>query len=143
MMNKHYAPIARLSRNEILKALSHGDSSAIHNALLSAAYWDSDWKWAQQRLVDFADSSDEHILWAVALGFGFIAVFHGEIDEEIVWPILIRLKNWPVTWGRPSLAAAAEETEEEIDHFVRRRRMGEKISLGRRLPEDWRPPGER
>lgn len=142
-MNKHYAPIARLSRNEIFEALSHGDSSAIHNALLSAAYWDSDWKWAQQRLVDFANSNDEHILWAVALGLGFIAAFHGEIDEETVCPILIRLKNWPVTSERPSLAAATEETEEEIDHFVRRRRMGEKISLGRRLPEDWWPPGER
>jgi hypothetical protein len=67
---------------------------------------------------------------------GFIAAFHGEINEETVLPILDRLK------ARSALAGDVEETLAEIDHFVTRRKRGEDIDLAERLPEDWRPPGE-
>jgi hypothetical protein len=132
--NAPYVPIRRRTREDLLAHLSSGNSGEVHDALLSAAYWDDDWRWAQQQLVSFADSNDDKILWAVALGLGFVAVFHGEIDEETVEPILTRIKT------RPSLADVAQGSLEEIDHFVRRRRAGEDIPLGERLPKDWQPP---
>ena len=78
------------------------------------------------------------MLWAVATGFGFIAAFNGDIDENIVEPILMRLKALPSA----SVSGAAEDAEADIEHFVRQRREGEDIDLAERLPEDWRPPSE-
>lgn len=133
----NYVPVRRRTREEILSSLSSGNAQEIHDALISAAYWGDDWRWAQQQLVSFAEHEDELVLWAVIAGFGFIAVFHGEIDEETALPILNRLKD------RPALAGDVEETLAEIEHFVTGRKRGEDIGLAKRLPEDWRPPGER
>ena len=131
-----YAPVRRRTREEILSSLSSGKPQEIRDALISAAYWDKDWRWAQQQLISFAEHEDDLVLWAVIAGLGFIAAFHGEIDEEKALPILHRLKD------RPALASDVEETLAEIDHFVTRRRQGEDIDLGERLPEDWLPPGQ-
>ncbi|HLJ88956.1 MAG TPA: hypothetical protein VKZ53_19205 [Candidatus Angelobacter sp.] len=138
MNELNYAPVRRRTRGQITQALSTDSPEAIHDALISAAYWDEDWRWAQHLLVRFAEYDNEKVLWAVALGLGYIAVFHGEIDEEIVCPILAHIKG-----TRPALASVVQETEEEIEHFVKLRRKDKKISLGRRLPEDWRPPSQR
>ena len=133
----NYVPVRQRSRTQILASLSSGDAQEIRDALVSAAYWDSDWRWAQQQLVNFAEYDDELVLWAVIAGLGFIAAFHGEVDKETALPILNRLK------ARPALAGEIEETLAQIDHFVTRRKRGENIDLGERLPEDWRPPGSR
>lgn len=129
----NYVPVLRRTREEILSVLSNGKAQEIRDALISAAYWDKDWRWAQQQLVNFAEHEDELVLWAVVAGLGYIAAFHGEIGEETALPILNRLKD------RPALASDVEETLSEIDHFVIRRKRGEDIDLAERLPEDWRP----
>ena len=133
----NYVPVQRRTKNEILSSLSSDNAQEVRDALISAAYWDEDWRWAQQQLIKFAEHEDELVLWAVVAGLGFIATFHGEIDKETVLPILNRLKD------RPALAGDVEETLAEIDHFVTRRKRGEDIDLGERLPEDWQPPGQR
>jgi len=133
MSELNYAPVKRRTRDEILSSLSSGKAQEIRDALISAAYWDDDWRWAQQQLVKFAEHEDDLVLWAVIAGVGFIAAFHGEIDKKTVLPILNRLKE------RAALAGYVEETLAEIDHFVTRRKKGDDIDLGERLPEDWRP----
>jgi hypothetical protein len=111
-----------------LRSLASGKSSEISDALISAAYWDEDWRWAQEQLLTFSTSEDENVLWSVALGIGFVAVFHGEIDDALVTPVLARIKRWP------GLSSVVEDTQEDIEHFVHRRRRGEDVDLGTRLP---------
>ena len=90
-----YEAIERRTRESILRSLDSGDPDEIHHALDSAAYWDDDWRWAQEQLLRFADSENETILAAVVLGFTFLVVFHGEVDEKRVRPVLERLKKNP------------------------------------------------
>jgi len=139
MNTPHYVPVHRRTREEILVGLSSGNPSEIRDALISAAYWEENWNWAQQQLVKFAEYDNDLVLWAVATGLAFIAAFNGEINEQEARSILSRLKTRPNT----AVVSAAEEAEADIDHFVRRRREGEDIDLTERLPEDWRPPSER
>jgi len=73
------------------------------------------------------------VLWAVATGVGFIAAFNGEIDEHEAQSILTRLK----ANANSAVAAAAEEAEADIEHFVGHRQRGEDVELVERLPEDW------
>ncbi|MGJ5816226.1 hypothetical protein [Paludibaculum fermentans] len=136
MHNINYAPVRRKSRDEILQTLSSGTAKDMAAALLSAAYWDPDWKWAEKQLVRFAAHDDPQVLWTVASGFGLLAAFHGEVDLDIVEPILAKLR---LDTSAPGVADAAENSTDEIDHFVKRRRAGENVELGERMPEDWRP----
>jgi len=126
-----YKPVKHRTRESILKSLESGDPNDIHEALESAAYWDEDWRWAQMQLLRFSRHDSEIVLWAVALGFTFLAVFHGDIDESLVLPVLARMKE-----QRPSLRGVVEEAEADIDHFVRKRREGADIELARRLPPE-------
>ena len=121
------------SREEIIASLSSGSPNEIRDALISACYWDKDWKWALQQLRKFAEHCDDLVLWAVATGVGFIAAFNGEIDEHEAQSILTRLK----ANANSAVAAAAEEAEADIEYFVGHRERGEDVELVERLPKDW------
>ena len=125
--------IWRRSREEIIASLSSGSPSEIRDALISACYWDKDWKWALQQLRKFAGDGDDLVLWAVATGVGFVAALNGEIDEPEAQSILTRLKANP----NSAVAAAAVEAEADIEHFVGHRQRGEDVELVARLPQDW------
>ena len=131
MSSVNYQPVKRRSRESILKPLENDDPNEIHEALESAAYWDEDWRWAQTQLLRFSRHDSETVLWAVALGFTFLAVFHGDVDETLVLPVLAKMKE-----ERPNLRGVVEEAEADIDHFVRKRREGADIELAQRLPPD-------
>jgi hypothetical protein len=124
--------IRRRSREEILALLSWGSPDEIRDGLISACYWDKDWKWALQQLRKFAGHRDYLVLWAVATGVGFIAAFNGEIDEFEARSILTRLK----ANAHSAVADAAEEAEAVIEHFVSHRQRGENVELVERLLED-------
>ena len=126
------ADIRRRSRKEIIASLSSGSRNEIRDALISACYWDKDWKWALQQLRKFAEHGDDLVLWAVATGVGFIAAFNGEIDEHEAQSILTLLK----ANANSAVAAAAKEAEADIEHFVGHRQRGEDVELVERLPED-------
>ena len=136
MTELNYAPVPRQSRDAILRALATGTPKDIADALLSAAYWDPDWKWAEEQLLRFASYDDPQVLWTVASGFGLLAAFHGEVDLDVVEPILADLRRNTTARG---VADAAENSADEIEHFVKRRRAGDEIDLAERLPDNWRP----
>jgi hypothetical protein len=115
-----------------MASFSSASANEIRDSLVSASYWDKDWNWAFQQLRNFAEHGDDQVLWAVALGVGFIAAFNGEIDEHAAQSILTQLK----TNANSAVAAAAEEAELDIEHFVHRRQCGEHIELVERRPED-------
>jgi hypothetical protein len=138
MNESRYVPVRRRARQEIVSALSNGNAQEIRDALISAAYWEDDWRWAQEQLLRFAEHESDLVKWAVATGFGFIAVFNGEIDEAVVGPVIAQLKRSHDKFA----VAAAEDAEADIAHFVKARRKGKKVTLARRLPEDWSPPVE-
>ncbi len=125
--------IRRRSKEDLVASLSRGSPNEIRDALISACYWDKDWKWALQQLRKFAEHCDDLVLWAVATGVGFIAAFNGEIDEHEAQSILTRLK----ANANSAVAAAAEEAEADIEHFVEQRQRGEDVELVERLPEEW------
>ena len=88
------------------------DPRTIHDALISAAYWDQDWKWAQDKCLEFAKSPSEVVRAGAAYAFGLIAVFHAKLEMDAVLPVLEKLREDPAT--RPY----AEGSLEVIHHFI-------------------------
>jgi hypothetical protein len=136
MTQRTYVPVRRLSRKQVLENLSRSNPQEIRETLVSISYWEDDWSWVQRQLLTYSEHKSELVLWAVAVGLGYLAIFTGEIDVEVVRPVLRRLQSS----SDPLISAAATDAEDDIEHFVVARQKGQKVSLGRRLPEDWRPP---
>ena len=135
MNESRYVPVRRRTRQEIVSALSNGNAQEIRDALISAAYWENDWRWAQEQLLRFAEYESDLVKWAVATGISFLVVFNGQIDEAVIGPVIAQLKRSHDKF----VVAAAEDSEADIAHFVKARRNSKKVTLARRLPEDWRP----
>jgi hypothetical protein len=130
MSEMHYEPVLRRSREELDTAFRRGDPSGIHDALISAAYWDDDWRWVQDQCLSFADHDSAVVRAGAAYALGMIAVFHAKLEMDRVIPALRRLAEDPVV--RPH----AETSMEDIDHFIVKLKGKHKA---KRLAPDWRP----
>jgi hypothetical protein len=130
MSEMHYEPVIPRTREELEAAFGSGEPDSIHDALISAAYWDDDWQWAQDRCLSFADHGSDLVRAGVAYALAMIAVFHAKLDLDRVVPVLRRLAEDPAV--RPQ----AETSLEDIEHFIVKLKGKHKA---RRLPPDWRP----
>jgi len=80
MGDLHYEPVIPRSREELQAAFEGGEPTSIHDALISAAYWEQDWKWAQDQCLHFVDHSSEMVRSGAAYALGLIAVFHAKLS---------------------------------------------------------------
>jgi HEAT repeat protein len=90
-----YEGVPRMSREELEGALTGTDSEQIRAALYSAAWYEPDWRWSQNRCLKFLEDQDYLIRWAAALSLGYIALFQKQLDLEAVLPALYRAQEDP------------------------------------------------
>ena len=83
-----YHDIFPMERAELERLLESGNEAAIIDALLSAASYDADWRWAQNICLDFLDHPAINVRWNAATGLGYIARIHGRLEKETVVPRL-------------------------------------------------------
>jgi hypothetical protein len=141
MPTNEFVAIPKISRLNYKKVVEEGDSKSVANALLSIAYWDDDWEWVQQQLISFSTHRDCQVLWSVVTGFGFMAVFNGEADLELVVPVLQRVRSSVADdelclcskEARDAVSNAIDDSLEDLGFFVKQRREGTDVELGRRL----------
>jgi hypothetical protein len=108
-----YHEIFQMDRTDLERLLESGNEKAIVEALLSAAYYDPDWKWVQGTCLRFLDHSDTSVRWNAATCLGHIARIHGQLDSEVVIPKLISRK------ADADIAASIEDALEDIKFFLR------------------------
>lgn len=108
-----YKAVMERSRSEIETLLRTGDGSEIADALLSAAYYDSDWKWVQDQCLVFSHHEDHNVRWVSATCFGHLARIHRQLDLELVLQRLVEMKSDLL------VAAAAEDALEDIKFFLK------------------------
>ncbi len=107
-------PITRQKANKVFRA---DNPEEIVNTLLSVAYHDSDWRWAQEKCIELTNHPNPNVRGIAALCFGHIARVHNQLDLKIVLPIVNRLlkdKDKHVSqWAGDAL--------DDIKHFLKRR----------------------
>jgi hypothetical protein len=109
----NYHEIFPLSRPELERLIESGNETAITDALLSAAYYDSDWHWVQDLCLRFMDHADRGIRSNAVICLGHLARIHRALDVEVVLPELAALKT-----EDPSLVPWIEEAIEDIHFFI-------------------------
>ena len=73
-----------LNRKELLKKFSSGDSDEICEALISMAFDEEDWQWAQNQCLYFLESPDSGVRGIAATCLGHVARYHRKLDRELV-----------------------------------------------------------
>jgi hypothetical protein len=94
-------------REEIEILLRSGDARDISDALLSAAYYDAEWRWVQEQCLAFTHHSETNVRWVAATCLGHLARIHGQLDLELVLLRLSEMKTDPLV--RPSVDDALED----------------------------------
>ena len=107
-----YKAVVERSRSEIEILLCSGDETEIADALLGAAYYDSDWKWVQGQCLTFSRHEDRNVRWVTAICFGHIARIHRQLDLELVLQRLVEMRSDPL------VAGAANDALEDIKFFL-------------------------
>jgi len=90
-----YREVVERDRAEIHILLSSGDRTNILDALLSAAYYDQDWRWSQGLCLEFLRHDDLDVRRMSATCLGPIARVHEQLDLDLVLSELALLKNDP------------------------------------------------
>ena len=110
----NYSEIFPLSRAELEKLIDSGNETAIPDALLSAAYCDSDWAWVQELCLRLMRHADRGVRLNAVMCLGQVARIHKMLDLDVVLPKLAALKI-----EDPSLAPRVDDAVEEIRFFLR------------------------
>ena len=108
-----YHEILPLRRAELEELLGSGNVRAINEALLSAAFHDCDWEWAQNQCLSFLSHSNRDVRSIAATCLGHIARIHRKLDIDIVLPQLYEAKS------DQSIAAGVDDAIDDIKLFVR------------------------
>jgi len=101
-----------MSRRELETLFETGNTSAICDALLSAAYYDPDWRWVQGVCLRFLDHADLGVRSNAAICLGHIARIHRNLDLDVVLPKLLALK------ADVELAHWVDDALEDIRFFL-------------------------
>lgn len=102
-----------MDRAELERLLESGNEAAIVDALLSAASYDSNWRWAQNMCLRFLDHASRDVRWNAVTGLGHVARIRRKLDREIVVPRLQALRS------DRDIRANVEDALDDINIFVR------------------------
>jgi hypothetical protein len=108
-----YKAVIERSRSEIETLLRSSEGTEIADALLSAAYYDPDWKWVQDQCMTFSRHQDKNVRCVSAVCFGHLARIHRQLDLEPVLQRLVEMKS------DPPATSAANDAIEDIKLFLR------------------------
>ena len=96
--------VEQRTREQVEAMLISADAKLIVRALLSAVYYDPDWRWVQTQCLYFLTHADVAVRRNAANCLGLLAVFHNKLDAEVVVPALQKAAE------DPELKASAEDS---------------------------------
>ena len=95
--------------------LKSGQSEQIIDALLSAVYYDPDWRWVELQCLQSLTHADFAVRRNAASCLGLLAVFHQKLDVELVVAALKKAGEDEEV--RPSV----EDSLSDIEHYMKKK----------------------
>jgi hypothetical protein len=108
-----YEAIMERDREEIEILLCSSDKHDIECALLSAAYYDPEWRWVQAQCLTFTRHSDQNVRWVAAICLGHLARIHRQLDLELVLQRLTEMR------ADPLVKPAVDDALDDIRFFLK------------------------
>lgn len=99
-------------REEVELLLQSNDNQEVQDALLSAAYYDPDWRWVQGKCLVLSHHPDSRVRWIAATCLGHLARIHRQLEVELVLQRLAELK------ADPLVKAGTEDALDDIRFYL-------------------------
>lgn len=90
-MERIYKPLSKKTREEVKEILESNDIDALITLPLSLGEYEPDWKFAQDTCIKLAEHEDERVRANAALGLAYVARTKGELEKNLVKPVLLQL----------------------------------------------------
>ena len=103
-----------ISRDEASSAFATNKPEVICSTLVSIALHDPDWRWAQEKCLEFARHPDAGVRQVAATCIGHVARIHQRLDLDAVTPILHQLLSDTEVYVR----GCAEDAMGDIEIFM-------------------------
>ena len=81
MIYKHPEPI---TKNEAEDFFKNSDAAIICDTLVAIAFYESDWKWVQEKCLYFLEADNPDIRAVAATCLGHVARIHKQLDRDKV-----------------------------------------------------------
>ena len=107
-----YREPPQLLLEDAKKALVSGDLDQTLNALLSITLYGEDWKFAQDKCLEFLEHKDLNISCLAATCLGHIARIHGKIERK---KVVAALRNH---LDNPALCGIIQDALDDIEMFT-------------------------
>jgi hypothetical protein len=108
-----YREVQERGRQEIELLLRSPEKMDRLDALLSATYYDPEWRWVQNRCLEFLSHGDHEERGLAATCLGHLARIHKELDIELVLSRLAPLKNDPL------VGSSVQDALDDIRFFLK------------------------
>jgi hypothetical protein len=112
---RKYRRAQQRSRQQLEDMLGSGEAEQIIDALLSAAYYDPDWRWVQLQCLQALTHSDVWVRRNAATCLGLLAVFHQKLDVELVLAALRKAGE------DAEVQPWVEDSISDIQHYMNRK----------------------
>jgi hypothetical protein len=108
-----YREVVQRDRDEIELLLRSSDKTDRSDGLLSAAYYDSDWRWVQNQCLGLLRRDDVVMCRLAATCLGHVARVHRQLDLDVVLAELTPLKD------DPNVGGYVQDALDDIRFFLR------------------------
>jgi hypothetical protein len=108
-----YRAVVERDREELEILLRSRDQQDVQDALLSAAYYDPDWKWVQANCITLSHHPVHQVRQIAATCLSHLARIHRQLDLELVLQRLAELKD------DPQAKASAEDALDDIRFYLK------------------------
>jgi len=103
-----------MTREEAYSALATNEPELICSALVAVALHDPDWRWVQDKCLEFARHPEAAVRQIAATCIGHVARIHQKLDFEAVTPILHQL----LTDTEMYVSGCAEDAIDDTKTFM-------------------------
>jgi hypothetical protein len=109
---RKYRQAQQRSREQMEAMFRSGLAEQIIDAMLSAAYYDPDWRWVQMQCLQALTAADVWVRRNAVTCLGLLAVFHQKLDVELVIAALRKAGE------DAEVAPWVEDSLADIQHYM-------------------------
>lgn len=89
----HYQEIKKISKREAESLFASQQINLVCEALIALAFYEQDWKWVQNKCLDYLENNNPEIRGVAATCLGHIARIHHKLEKKKVISALQKRLN--------------------------------------------------
>jgi len=108
---RKYTEVVPIAKSEAEQIFASDQADNICDAMVGIAFFEQDWKWAQDKCLSFLESTNTDVSRLAATCLGHIARIHHKIEKKVIAALRSRLND-------ANIAGQVEDALDDIEQFT-------------------------